>query len=133
MSVQAAITNLNQLVAGLSGLVRVYSDPPESISEFPAALTYIGQGEMTATAAGGYSLHTLIVEIYHARQVLAQAVNEAKVWPDRLYAALKADETLGGAVSHVVWPIRYQALPLPYNDLIHFGVRFTIQVKVNET
>lgn len=133
MSVQAAINGLNAVIATITGLKRVYADPPEAISEFPSALTYIGSGEMYAAASGGHSLHTLVVEIYHGRQIMAQAVNEAKVWPDRVYAALKADEKLGGAVSHIGWPLRYRALPLNYNDLVHFGIRFEVVVKVNET
>lgn len=133
MSVQAAIAGLNNVVAGISGLVRVYADPPESISEFPSAITYMREGETYDTAAGGYSLHMLVIDIYLARQILPEAINAAKAWPDRVRSALKADPTLGSTVSHVVWPMRYQALPLPYNDLVHFGVRFLVQVKVNES
>ncbi len=133
MSLDAAIDGLRGKVSGLTGLKRVFDDPPESISEFPSAIVYSANGEMTATAAGGVSLHTLIVEIYHARQVLPQAVDASKVWPDRMFAALKADMTLGGAVSHIVWPIAYKAGPMRYYEAVHYGVQFEVTVKVNET
>ncbi len=103
------------------------------LTQFPCAITYIREGETYDSAAGGYSLHTLVAEIYQARQIMAQAIDKAKVWPDLVRSALKANQTLGGAVSHLVWPVRYQALPLPYNDQVHFGVRFLVQVKVNES
>ncbi len=132
MSLDAAIDGLRGKVSALSGLSKAYTDPPESINEFPSAIVYPASGEMTATAAGGISVHTLVVEIYHSRQVLPEAVDASKVWPDLMYAALKADQSLGGAVSHIVWPMLYRVGPLRYNEQTHFGVRFEVKVKVNE-
>lgn len=132
MSLDAAIDGLRAVVTGLAGMKRVYADPPESISEFPSAIVYVSGGELNATASGGHNLHTLVVTIFHARQVLAQAVDASKVWPDLVYAALKADMTLGGTVSHVNWPVTYKALPLEYNGVVHYGMRFEVPVKINE-
>lgn len=132
MSLNAAIDGLRTTLATMTGLKRTYADPPESINEFPSLIVYSQRGEMHFSAAGGHSLHTLIADVYHARQVLPEAVDAAKVWPDLAYAILKDNETLGGAVSHVVGPLGYQTLPLQYNQNLHFGVRFTITVKVNE-
>lgn len=133
MSLDTAIDGLRTTLSAMAGLKRTYADPPESINEFPALIVYVQRGEMHFSAAGGHSLHTLIAEVYHARQVLPEAADAAKVWPDLAYAILKADQTLGGAVSHIVGPLTYQMLPLQYNALIHFGVRFTVTVKVNES
>jgi len=132
MSLDAAIDGLRAAVEGMTGLVRVYTDPPESLNEFPCAFVVADSGEMTDTSAGGYSLHTLVVEIFHSRTVLAQAVDGAKVWPDRMFAALRADQRLGGAVSHVRWPVTYKAGALGYNGGTHYGMRFSVTVKVNE-
>ena len=133
MSLDAAIDGLRTAGTGLTGMKRAYADPPESISEFPSAIVYVTGGQLSASAAGGVSLHTLAVEIYHARQVLPQAVDAAKVWPDLMFAALKADMTLGGAVSHINWPVTYKALPLRYGDQIYYGMRFEVTVKINES
>jgi hypothetical protein len=52
---------------------------------------------------------------------------------------LKADQTLGGAVSHIVWDttggqgLNYRFLPLQYNTTTLFGVRIEVTVKVNES
>lgn len=132
MSLDAAIDGLRNVVTTLDGITRVYTDPPESLNEFPCAFVVADLGEMTDTSAGGYSLHTLVVEIFHARTVLAQAVDGAKVWPDRMFAALRADPRLGGAVSHIRWPMTYRAGALTYNGNTHYGMRFNVTVKVNE-
>lgn len=138
MSLDTAIDGLRTALSAMTGLKRTYDDPPESISDFPSLIVYSKSGTMLYTASGGYSLHALVAEVYLSRQVLPEAIDAAKVWPDRVYAILKADQTLGGAVSHVVWDtqtglgLRYQMLPLQYNQNLHFGVRFEITVKVNE-
>lgn len=138
MSLDTAIDGLRIRLGTMTGLARVYPDPPESINEFPSLIVYSRDGIMYYTASGGYSLHTLVAEVYLARQYLPEVVDAAKPWPDRAFAALKADQTLGGAVSHVVWDtqggtgLRYQTMPLQYNQQMCFGVRFTITVKVNE-
>jgi len=132
MSLDAAIDGLRSVVEGVSGITRVYTDPPESLNEFPCAFVVADSGEMADSGAGGYSLHTLVVEVFHSRTIIAQAVDGAKVWPDRLFAALRADVRLGGSVSHVRWPITYQAGALTYNGMTHYGMRFRVIVKVNE-
>lgn len=132
MSLDAAIDGLRAAVETMPGLTRVYTDPPESLNEFPCAFVVSESGEMSDTSAGGYSLHTLVVEIFHGRTVLAQAVDGAKVWPDRMFTAIRADPTLGGSVSHVRWPITYNAGALGYNSMTHYGMRFKVTVKVNE-
>ena len=103
MGLEAAIDGLRTAASGMAGLARTYDDPPESLSEFPACVVYARSGEMTAVSAGfGKDLHTLVVEVYESREMLAEAVDRAKVWPDRLKAAIVADETLGGSVEAVV-------------------------------
>lgn len=134
MTVQAAINGLNAILQGIDGL-RVYANPPESINQFPAAITYVQEGTLEDTAMGGLSFHTLVAEIYVARQLLPQAVDAAKVWPDTVFGALRtADSTWDGAIAHVVWPLRYRAGPMQYGgpDMVHYGVRFTITAKILE-
>ncbi len=128
MSLDAVIDTMRAHVAALSGLKRVYDDPPESLSEFPCAMVYAARGTMEANAAGGRSFHTLYIDVYESRTVLPEAMDRAKVWPDRMYQRLKAATDL-----HIVWPMSYRAAPIEYNSVTHYGVRFEVQVKVNET
>lgn len=133
MNVETAINALNSVVAGIAGIKRTYADPPESVSEFPSAMTYIGEG-IYLDGPASHGIHTLILDIYESRQVLAQAVDSAKQWPEKVYTALSANDTLNSTVSHVGgrdFFIRYRAQPMEYNANIHYGVRFWIPVKVN--
>jgi len=132
MSLDAAIDGVRAAVAGMAGLTRVYDDPPASLSEFPCAFVVAASGEVSDSGAGGIAFHAIAVEIYQGPNVTAQAVDGAKVWPDRVFAALRADQTLGGKVTHIRWPITYQALGLQYNNAIHYGMRFVVTVKVIE-
>jgi hypothetical protein len=132
MSLDAAIDGLSTVVSSLPGLTRFYDDPPASLSEFPCAFVVASNGEMSDSGAGGIAFHTIAIEIYQAPNITAQAVDGAKVWPDRVFAALRADQTLGGTVAHIRWPITYQAFGLQYNNVTHYGMRFVCTVKVLE-
>jgi len=132
MTLAAAIDGLRTAVEGMTGLTRVYTDPPASLSEFPCAFVVAAAGEMSDSGAGGIAFHTIAIEIYQAPNITAQAVDAAKVWPDRVFAALKADPLLGGSVTHIRWPLTYRALGLQYNNVTHYGMRFEVTVKVIE-
>jgi hypothetical protein len=128
MSLDTVIDTMRAHVANLSGLARVYDDPPESLSEYPCAIVYALRGNYEANAAGGRSFHTLVIEIHHSRQVLPDAMDAAKVWPDRMYAELKAATDV-----HIIWPMPYQLGGIAYANETHYGARFEIQCKVNES
>lgn len=128
MSLEMTVDELISVLGAMTGIVRAYSDPPESLNEFPCLIAYVGSGTMEAVSVGfGKGLHTVIVEIHHDRQILPQAVDEAKVWPDRVLQALYAACSAGTLT--LVWPFSYEALPLPYNQEVHYGVRFRITCK----
>ena len=74
MSLDTTIDALRTVIDTIDGL-HVYPDPPESINQFPSAIVYSRSGTLqfgSATLTRNY--HTLAVDIYHARQVLPQAV-----------------------------------------------------------
>lgn len=133
MSLTAAITQLVTIAGNISGVARAYSDPPESISEFPAAIVYAGRGTLEGISSGlSRHLHTIRIDILSSRQQLPQAISEAKGWPDALMTGLRANEQLSGAVSAIVWPVVYEATVLPYSNLTHYGIRFEVTVKIME-
>lgn len=132
MTLAAAIDGLRAAVGTVAGLRRVYTDPPGSINEFPAAIVFAANGELNDSGAGVYNLHTLIIELYQDAAVTPQAIDAAKVWPDAVLAALRTDPTLGGSVAHVRYPITYKMGALQYNALTHYGVQFSVTVKVIE-
>lgn len=124
MTLANVVDGLVTALSGMTGLERAYADPPESLNEFPCLIAYAGSGTLEAMSAGlGKHLHTVIVEVHHSRQIVQDAINQAQVWPDLVYSALRSSSLM------VVWPATYEALPLPYNQETHYGVRFRVTVK----
>lgn len=121
--VAAAVTHVDNV----AGILRVYSDPPDSVNDFPCALVYARDGRMGERVGKGVCDHrdtVIIIEVYHARQVLPQAVNASKVWPDLLMAELLPSSTL-----NIQYPITWRMGPLRYNDDTYFGVHFEVTVR----
>lgn len=130
-ALEDAVGAVGTALAGMSGLVRWYDDPPEALNEFPCGMTFVSSGEITAVSDGfDRGLHTIRIGVYLARTVLPEAVDAAKVWPYRIHNALKADQTLGGTVKAVVWPLRYRCGPMVYGSETHFGVAADVVVKI---
>lgn len=133
MTLEAAVDALVTLAGTLDGLDRMYADPPASISEFPCGMAYIESGEYIA-GPSAHGNHSLVLVIYESNTVTPQAIDRAKRWPDLVRVLLRDNLTLSGTASHVGNKDRffsYRAGPMPYNDILHYGVRFTIPVKVN--
>ena len=79
MSLTAAVTALTTIAGGLSGVNRVYTDPPESINEFPAAIVYAAHGQLNSASAGlGRNLHVIRIDIHASRTQLPQSVAAAR-------------------------------------------------------
>lgn len=127
MTIAATVDAMVTHVQALTGLKRVFDDPPDSMSEFPCAVVYALRGEMGHRIGKGVCAsgeHVIVVEIHHARQVLPQAVAASQTWPDQLFAQM-----LGSSTLNVQYPVRYEAGALEYNKETHYGVRFEITVR----
>lgn len=135
MALSDAISSMVTILGAMSGIQRAYTNPPESIDEFPALLVYAGPSEMEFMPGGYKAIHTIIVEVRHSRQVLPAAVDAAKVWPDRLMAAIRtemgsAGTQFGGYVTAIAGPITATPGAYGYNQETHYGVRFEVPIKV---
>jgi hypothetical protein len=129
---EAVLTALGTVLDDLSGLVRWYDEPPESINEFPCGMALITNGELTTISDGmARGLHTIRIAIYLQRQVLPDAVAAAKPWPYRVFRALAAHQKLSGTCDAIVWPGRYRVGPMQYGTDVHFGIAMDVTVKVN--
>lgn len=131
-----AIDGLGVMLATLSGsgLKRVHGDPPESLSEFPAAVIFALEGEITDVSVGlGRDFHTIALDIYLGRTMIADAAAAVQTWVDAISALLKSDSypLLNRTVDAIVWPVTYRVGPMQYAQMVLFGVRFLIRVKVN--
>lgn len=128
MTLETRVNGLVTTLGAMTGIVRAYADPPESLNEFPCLIAFASAGTMEVVTAGlGKNIHTIVVEIHHSREIMQAAIDAAKVWPDRVLQALYTAAAAGTVT--VVWPMTYEALPLPYNQEVHYGMRFRIPVK----
>jgi hypothetical protein len=117
----------------MTGLQKCYSDPPEAMTEFPCAIVYVTSGEMSVGSQGAVSFHMVNLEIHHSRQILPDAVDAAKVWPERVLHAIHTNmvaDRFGGEVSAIRYPLTYDALALMYANETHYGMRFRIDTKI---
>jgi hypothetical protein len=114
----------------MTGIIKCHADPPEQMAQFPCAIVYVSSGEITSMAGRAQAIHVITLDIHHSRVILPRAVDEAKVWPERVTNKLWTGGTFGGYVAAVVWPVTYEALALSYAGEVHYGLRFRIPTKV---
>lgn len=128
---QDAIARIQTIARGLAGMVEAPEYVPESINQFPFAMTYYRQGNTTSMIGWRKGLHTVFCEIHVARQILPNALKLAMPFYERFMIALIADPSLGGTVSTVVWPVNHTFGWLEFGpaDNKHIGWRFEITVK----
>lgn len=129
-----AIDGLGGMLATLTGLKRVHGDPPEGLSEFPAAVLYAVEGEISDVSVGlGRDFHVIALDIYLGRTMITEAAAAVQTWIDSISALIKSDSypRLNNTVDAIEWPVRYRVMPMQYSQQVLFGVRFFIRVKIN--
>jgi len=130
-ALDAAMTQLGVVLGAMSGLTRWYSDPPEALAEFPCGMAFANYGSLAVQSDGlGKGLHTVSVVIYQSRAILPEAIDAAKVWPYRIFAALAGHLRLNSTVDTIVWPMAYKFGPLQYGSEVHYGVTCDITLKI---
>lgn len=128
---QDVINRIQAIARALPGVKEAPEYMPESINQFPFALSYYRAGNTTAMAGWRKGLHTFFLEVHIARQVLPAALKTAMPYYDRVIDALVDDPTLGSTVSTIVWPVNHTFGWLSYGgaDNAHIGWRFEVTVK----
>lgn len=128
---QDAIARIQTIARGLVGMVEAPEYPPETMLQFPFALTYYRQGNTTLMSGWRKGLHTVFCEIHLARQLLPSTIKSAMPFYERFMAAIEDDPTLGGTVSTVVSPINHTFGWIEYGDQgnKHLGWRFEVTFK----
>lgn len=131
----SAISEIQEVIAALSGIKAAPSVPPEQLSgEFPFSVAYPREGSWTQAVQGmKQALHTIVVEIHLQRGDLPSDVTAALPYgesvPNALFKALGTDR-LGGAIS-TFGQIRYTFGALEWGGMATIGWRFFIeQVKI---
>ena len=74
----------------------------------------------------GRDFHTIALDIYLGRTMIADAAAAVQTWVDAISALLKSDSypLLNRTVDAIVWPVTYRVGPMQYAQMVLFGVRF---------
>ncbi len=129
---QDAIARIQAIARGLAGMVEAPEFVPESMNQFPFAMTYYRQGNTTLQIGWRKGLHTVFCEIHVARQILPLAIQTAMPFYERFMTAIEADPTLNGTVSTIVSPVNHTFGWLEFGspENRNIGWRFEITVKM---
>jgi hypothetical protein len=126
-TIQDAITAIQGVVGGVSGIRAAPDYPPEDLSLYPFAVAFARSGSFEAAPVGsGKGLHTIVVEVHVGRSDLARDIKAAMPYGDSVPLALLADTTVGGVVSTFA-RVRYEFGPMAYGGLATIGWRFFVE------
>ena len=135
-SMQDAITALQAVWSGISGIKQAPAQAPEAMGDFPFAVTYPRQGHFTLqSSAFQLEYPSLFSELHLPRVSLPDAIAAALGYHESFKDALLADITLGGVVhtiapgaAQIDWIFGY--LAWGGDKEAHLGFRYTIDVKL---
>lgn len=127
-----SIHYVQSTVGAIPGISSAPDAPPESINQFPFALTYSSRGTLERMSDWTKGLHTIVCEIHFSRQNLPRAIEQAMPYLELFINAIWSDPTLGATVSTIKDAIRYEFGFLPWGGAsdVHIGFRFEIDVKI---
>jgi hypothetical protein len=133
MTLVAAVTAVQTVARGLTGIKQAPTNAPESSAMFPFAVCYARTGTETPQSKGwSVSLHTLVCELHCSRQILPLAIAQALPLYEAFAAAILADPTLGGAVQ-ATNQLRYTFGVMEYGGVPTIGYRVELDVKLTPT
>jgi hypothetical protein len=125
-TLQDAITQVQTIVSGVSGIRAAPNYPPENINDFPFAVAFPGDGEFDIEMGNlSDGIHNIVVELHVARKDLPRDVATAGAYIDSISLALWSKPTLSGRIR---WfkKISYKFGPLGWGGADTLGIRFTI-------
>lgn len=130
-----ALTQLISLVGTLPDMKIAYPEPPEMVEDdlFPCSIIYPFQGIIAPVVADRRVIgetHTINVDIHQVRVIHPSAFTAVRVWPSRMGNMLRANQTLNNSIKIIQWPLTYEAVEMPYGREIHYGMRFSVTVRI---
>jgi hypothetical protein len=132
---QDAIARIQAIARTLPGMKEAPDYPPETINQFPFSLAYLRTSETIFEAGWRKDKLTIFWEIYLARQILPNTINQAMPYYGLALAALQDDPTLNGTVSTIIAtdaaPLTSTFGWLEYGSIDNklLGWRFAVTVK----
>jgi hypothetical protein len=107
------------------------TDPPESINQYPFAVTYVSDVAWERTADWRKGIYKIVTEVHWSRQNLPKAIEQCVGFGDTFADAILSDPRLGDTVDTVV-ELRGKFGWLQWGDQrdIHIGWSFEVTVKI---
>lgn len=136
-AIDQVITALRDLPTTLPALRKVFDDPPETITAFPASVVYAEAGVWKIGPVGVMTgLHNVVVELHFDRDAdlahtVQAALKFAQAVPSRLLAAFLANEL---TALQTFEDITYTFGPLGWGGKATIGFKWTMRnVKMQST
>ncbi len=136
MGIVAALTEIQTLMAALTGVRSVPANPPDAIGVDPVVLVYAAFGNVRQkTFDDTIALHNIGIDVLvsntdlaRARKVLNPFIDSipAALYSARKSGSLTAIETFGGGAGEGDRGIDYEFISPTYNDVAYLGYRFVV-------
>lgn len=122
-----------------SGIKRVFSDPPESVSAYPTAIVLEVNGESSRSAFGGLWEATIKARVWilvAPRQHLPHAIRMSRPWVSKVLrlfqerdelAPTDVDEPIGEVIG-----LEWKEGNLEYAGIQHSGIELTVTARVDQ-
>lgn len=124
------VAALQTKAAAITGVKAAPIRVPESIHQYPFAVTYLRTGDMkTYSYQLAEVLSTFYVEFHVNRVLLAEAIETAHSIAEEFMVALRDDVTLGNTVD-TIEDIGFEFGQLVWANDTNIGIRFSIRVKM---
>ena len=95
IDLDAAVTRVQAIVRGISGITQAPSDPPDQISTFPFSVCWLSQATwVLADATCANADGVIVLEIHWSRTDLARTISHAMDYCESIPKAVIADHNL---------------------------------------
>lgn len=136
MDITDAINYVQDLWLTISGVKAAPDVPPESINQFPIAVTYEQSGNVVISdmysGSWGEETGVIVSELHLTRQNLPTAVGAAMAYRNAFLNKLRAAPNLNGTVM-MIERLEWQFGKLEYGEIETLGYKFEIGVKLELT
>lgn len=135
MSIESVVTQLQSVVADVSGIRAAPVYPPEAMNVYPFAVCYARSGSYQIGPPEVMTgLHTIVIEVHVARRDLARDVQNLIEYVDAVPAAIFAALADGQLTAlSTIANIRYEFGPMGWAGVDTLGYRFYLEgVKTQE-
>lgn len=132
--IDSAITRIRELVLLCTDINSAPAYPTEAVTTIPQALTWIGEGSVSADNATTVRLlYTLKCNIYFAATDLGRAFQQINTFIPEFSKRLAGDATLNASVSTIVYPALFSVGAQEHAGVPYEVVTFSIPIKIMET